>query len=814
MKKITKDLFPHLLSFLIFFILVAVIFHHGLFSEKVLNQHDILQWKGGAQEAIDYRDTNEEEALWVNSMFSGMPAYLVSTKYWGDLTQHVQTLISLGIPRPYSLIFLAMACFYILLKTFNVNSLVASLGSIGYGVSTFMTIGIIAGHNSRIAAIAFLPLVIAGIRLVFDGKYKWGFVLTALALALEIRVNHLQITYYLLLIIGIYGISELIQSFKKKDIKSLKLKVPILLLAATLGIGANFGMLRTITSYSKYSMRGPSELDNRLSGLEKSYAFEFSNSIAEPLVLFIPNFFGGASNQELSDGSNLAKQLKKRGLSRNQVKQNIQSVPTYWGKQRLSAPYYIGATLIFLSVLAIFTVEKKHRNWILVVTGLGIVLSWGENFQLVNYFLFDYLPGYNKFRSVTFVIILSIFGIALLGSLALQKVLIEDKLPTFKQFVIAIAITGGFALVAAILAGMGSYKGAADDQLLAQQIPDWYLDAIRDDRQRLLRIDAMRSAFIVFISATIVWLHHKKKMAFKTAIFILIGVVSIDLISVNKRYVKKEAFQENAINNYFKPTPADEVILQNNTSGSRVLNLQGTFNESKTSYLHSSIGGYHGAKLGRYQDLIVRGISPEMNELINDLQSGSPQFSSYHILNMLNTGFLKYGPNPENVIQNPSANGNAWFVSTIEKVSSPIEEISKVIEIDTKTTAVVDVSKFDIQLSKIITGQGAINLVEKSPKKLTYQSTNSTDAFAVFSEIHYPDGWKAFINDEEVPIIRANYVLRGLTVPAGQNEIVFTFDPKEVATGNLIMLIFSSIIILCFGSMIVFSLIRKDESKG
>ncbi len=808
-----KSFLPHLLAILIFFLVTIVLFHPGILKGKVLNQHDILQWQGAAQELIDFRNENGEEALWTNSMFSGMPAFLVSTKYSGDLFLYVQKAIGLGISRPFNLVFIAFISLYILLSCFKVSPGPAVLSAIAYGATTFVIIGLMAGHNSRIAAIAFLPLVVAGVKLVFDKKYAWGFLLTACGLALEIRVNHLQITYYLLLILVVFGIFHLVSCIRNKSFDVFKIQIPILLLSVILAVGANYGKLKSILDYSKYSTRGKSELSvaSSESGLEKDYAFEFSNGITEPLVLFIPNIYGGASNESLSDKSKVAQALKDQGVSRVQINQMLSSVPTYWGDQRLSAPYYVGAVVVFLFVLALFVLDWKTKGWLLIVTILGVVLSWGDNFSAFNYFFFDFLPGYNKFRSVTFTLLISIFGISVLAALGLDKFLKSGN-ENIKQLLYAGAVTGGLAVLVMIYSSMGSFRGAVDAQL--QQLPDWYIDALREDRARLMRLDAIRSGFLVGVAMLLLWLTSQDKLKKVHAVALIVLVSAADVILVSKRYLKADLFQEEVNETYFQKTAADQLILEATNPGDRVLNLQNPFNESKTSYFHNSIGGYHGAKLGRYQELIENHLSPEINEMITGLQSGQTDFSGLYCINMLNTKFLKYGDQAGNVIQNPSAFGNAWFVQTVEEANNPDEEIELLGQLNSKNEVVADITKFDVPTEFELDSMAIIKLENRQLNEITYSSSSSKDGLIVFSEIYYPEGWTAQIDGNEVPILRANYVLRALEVPAGNHQITFEFKPKYFKKANTIMAVSFFLIIGLSGGFFFVFRGKSDNENG
>jgi len=799
-----KSLAPHGLAIGVFLIAMLLMFYPAFFKGKTLEQHDIKQWRAASKQAREYREETGKEPLWTNALFSGMPATLVSTQYYGDIIRPIQKVLDFA--RPYSLIFIACLGFYIMMLTFRVDPMVAAIGAVCFGLSSYLIIGLSAGHNNRIAAVAFMPFVIGGVNLVFKGNYKWGFLLAALGSALEIRVNHLQITYYLLIILVVFGLVKLIEAIRQKD-KSFITKSAVLALAGVLAAGANSGRLLNIMQYSQYSTRGTSELAEKESGLEKSYVFEFSNSLFEPLVTFIPNFYGGSSSQELDDDSALAEALENRGATKAQVRQYTQSVPTYWGKQRLSAPYYAGAIMVFLTVLSFFILDKRTKLWLIIVLALGIILSWGDNFASVNYFLFEHLPGYNKFRSVTFTIILSILAIAALGTMALDKILKDQDKKSEKRLFYAVAISGGFALLAAVFAGMGSYRAPIDETLSAQQTPEWFISAIRDDRARLLRNDALRSAFFIILSAGAIWLVLKKNISASVGAGVILILALFDMVLVDKRYLDKDNFREKT-DQTIVPTPADQRILEDE-SDYRVLNLRNPFNDASTAYFHNAIGGYHGAKLGRYQDLIANHISPEMNRLITSLQGeGNVKFKDLHVINMLNAKYIKYGPARENVIVNASANGSAWFVEEVIDVHSPKEEIDKLGDLDTKKQAVIDRKKFP-EAKNLSGGKGQITLMEKTPRELTYQVKASEAGLAVFAEIYYPKGWKAFIDGEPANILRVNYVLRALDVPEGEYEIVFRYDPRVYEQGNKAMLASGILMFLCCAGFFVVPLLRK-----
>ncbi|MFY0652175.1 MAG: YfhO family protein [Cyclobacteriaceae bacterium] len=809
-----KQVLPHLIAISIFALVVVIFFAPVFFEGKSISQHDIMQALGGSKEVKDYKAETGEETLWTNSMFGGMPSYLVGAEYHGDLIKVVQKVISMGLPYPVSLVFLSCLCFYIMLLCFKVRSWLAIIGALAYGLTGFVIISLGAGHNLKIAAVAFMPLVLGGIHLSFDRNKIWGFILTALGLALELRVNHLQITYYLLLIVLAYGLSRLIFSIKEHTLPDFFKTLGILVIAAGLAVGANFGRMWTLKEYSEYSTRGKSELsssgDNE-SGLDVDYAFQYSNGITEPIFLFIPNFFGGSMAENLGKNSNLEQALRKNGVERRQIKEMTENAPAYWGDQPATAPYYAGAIVVFLFVLSLFVLDSKHKYWLLGMVLFSVMLSWGKNFESFNYFIFDYLPGYNKFRSVTFTIIITVFCIVLSALMGLEKLLASEwNKEIQKKLFIALSITGGFALLSALLAGIGGFSGAVDSRL-----PEWYAEAIRADRESLLRMDALRSLFFVMVCATLLWLYFKNKMKLGIVIACLGFLVFIDLFLVDKRLLKSSSFQRNPNRTEFTANEADKRILQDKDPNFRVYNLINSFAEARTSYFHKSIGGYHGAKMGRYQDLVEHGLTKETSALINGLQSRQSSFSDLHILNMLNTKYFIAGTAANLVMPNSNANGNAWFVSEVKKAGSPDEEIEILNQIDTKQSAVVDTSMFKASKEKY-SGAHIIQLLEYKPNYLKYEATCFDDAFAVFSEIYYPKGWTAKIDSTEVDIHRANYVLRALEVPEGTHTIEFEFKPNSYYTGNSIMMVFGGTIILCFfaGVFYTFRGLKEEEAQA
>ena len=805
-----KALLTHLL-FIIGFVVITVVLYYPYFLEgKQISQHDILQAVGGNHQLQEYREATGEEPLWMHTMFSGMPAYLNGVQFSGDLIVYAYQFVKLGMPHPQGITLVSFISFYILLLSFRVRPWIAFVGAVAFGLNGFSIISITAGHNAKIAAVALMPLVMAGIHLAFSGKRILGIGLTALALAMHLRTNHFQMTYYLLIITLVYGAFQLYNAFKDDQLKPFSISLGGLVLAAVLAVGANAGKILTVLEYSPYSIRGKSELSADAaasSGLDKEYAFRYSNGLFEPIFLFIPNFYGGASQQELSESSATADALKGAGMDRMQIRQQIKAIPTYWGDQPLTAPYYAGSAVVFLFIVGLFLLEGRNKYWLIVIAIIGIVLSWGSNFSALNTFLFDYLPGYNKFRSVTFTIIMTIIAMNLLGFMALEKLWKLEFSPALaKRLVKPLAIAGGFALLMILFAGMLSYKGAIDSRL-----PEWLVAAVREDRASLLRMDAFRALFIILMTAGLVWAYWKKKLSSKFAIIGLVLVIGLDVFTLSRRFLKEDLYEKNPVRSHFKPTEADTYLMNVAKDGERVLNLQNPWNEARTSYFHESVGGYHGAKMRRYQDLIEQCLGSEVSTVISGLQAGQRNFSDLPALNMLNAKYFLAGSARNAVLPNRGAMGNGWIVSNITPVSSPDEELSQVCDLDVSNAAVIDQTNFDVpEIDAAAFGE--VNLISKTPNELVYQATvNGGEGLAVFSEIYYPKGWKAFSNGEELEILRVNYLLRALKLEEGQHEIKFVFEPSSVQTANVLGMISNIILILVFLGSIGFEI--KNQSN-
>lgn len=796
-----KDILPHLIAVAIFLVLTLMLFKPVFFDGKTLSQGDILQWKASATEIIDYRETTGEEGLWTNSIFGGMPAYMISVKWGNQLIKFIHGVYTLGLPHPTKVLFASMLSFYIMLLCFKVRPYLAILGAIAFGCSSYNLIGFIAGHNARISAISLMPLVMGGIHLCFT-QNKWlGGSLTALALAMQLRVNHIQMTYYLIFMIGIYAVVQLIYSYREGQIKEFLSRAALLVLAAVLAIGTYFGEFYATYEYGKYSNRGQSELTQQLDteknkdGLSKQYAFQYSNGTWDPMTLFIPNILGGSAN--LGTDSNTANEYRKAGATEAQVIQQLPSISSiiYWGKETPTT-YYAGAIMVFLFVLGILFVDRRYVIWLVLVAILGILLSYGRNMPSLNFFLFDNLPGYNKFRSVTFTIILPIFSICLLGMLGLER-LFQTKLDkaSKKKLLIALVSTAGLALLLAVFAGAFGFRGVNDNP----QWPDWLKKGITADRKSLFRADAFRSFIFITLFAAAYYLYATEKLSKSIIHTLFILLVSIDVAMIGNRFMNENKFQEAVTQQYLQELPGDTFINQNEKLGDRVIDLSpGIFYDARASRHHSSINGYHGARIRRFQELLDADLQLERNQMRQDYQGGALNFNNYQTVNMLNGRFIIANPSsPQGITINPNANGAAWFIQNIESVNSPDEELAQTQIIDTKTTAVIDQSKFS-GINDSYSGSGTIELVEYHPGYWKYESNNSENGLAVFSEIHYPKGFVVTIDGSTVDMLRVNYILRALEVSAGQHTIEFKFAPKIYKTGTVVMQIFSILVLLLF----------------
>ena len=799
MKKINfkEHILPHALAVLVFLVVTLFFFSPVFFENKAISQHDISEWEAGSKTLRDYRNQTGDEGLWAASMFSGMPAYLVNLDWSDGVVVGMKKVLSLFLPHPVANIFLAFISYYIMLLCFRIRPGFAIAGALAFGLSSYMIIGLSAGHNARIGAIAFMPLVVAGIHLAFSGKRLLGFGITSLGLALHLRENHLQITYYLVLIVMAYGLVKLIYAWRTKQLKDFFKTMVLLIPAALLAAATFFGQFWAITEYTRYSIRGPSELvkpgtASAIAGLSKEYAFAYKYGIWEPMTLIIPNFYGGSSLTSFIQDQNSASYKALSQSTDNQLANRLANYASaYWGPQDFTGgAYYGGGIIAFLFVLGILFAGREYVWWLVPLSALSLMLSWGDSFATFNYFMFDYFPGYNKFRSVNFALVIILFSMPLLGMIGLENFFENElKKEAKRKLLIAVSMTGGVCLLLLLFAGVMNFSKAGEEQF-----PAWFLKALHADRRGLFRDDAFRSLSFIFSVFILLYFNVGKKISILAFYIFLIVMMSLDSAIVDKRYFTKENYQRKRTSSSFTATAADEAILRDK-SYYRVYNLQNPMAEASTSFFHHSLGGYHGAKLRRYQELYDSCISDETGELIASAQQGSLDFPKLGVLNMLNAKYVSYGPDADNIIQNQNANGPAWFVKEVIKVNSPTEELKMTGEVKTFETAVIDNSKFEIG-NFDFDSLSLINLTELRPPYLKYEAKASVNSLAIFSEIYYPKGWLATIDGKEVPILRANYVLRALEVPSGKHTIEFRFEPRPYVIGDKVTMASTWILLL------------------
>ncbi|MBC7390233.1 MAG: YfhO family protein [Opitutaceae bacterium] len=771
-----------------------------------------MQGVGSTHELVEYEKQTGKQSLWTNSLFSGMPSIMIHTRYPGNLIAYVNNFISLKLPRVADMIFLSLVGFYILLTVYGVRPVLAAAGAFAFAFSTYTIVSIEAGHYSKVTAMAFMPVVIAGVVLAYRKNIGWGCLLMAVGLALNLISNHVQVTFYTFLAVAIFVISEAIYSFKQKEVRRFFIASAGLAVAAIIAVGTHAGYLMSVAEYGAYSIRGKSELKPKdgsvvSDGLDKDYAFDWSYTPAETMTLLIPRFYGGSSNENLGKGSETYKTLTSKGVPAQSALDFTKSLPTYWGQLPFtSGPLYIGSIIIFLFVLGLLIMDGRTKYWLLGVTILSLFLTWGKNFDVFNYFLFDHVPMFNKFRAVMMAIIIAQFSMPVLALVTLERILRlnENKEDLKKKLFIALGITAGVCAIVFVIAGtfdftspgdvkmLESFKTMTGDAGFAQQI----MDSILSDREGLMRGDALRSMMFILLSGGLIYLFITNKIKETIVVAGIALLIFVDLWALDKNYLNASNFQKKVNDSYFGMSLADESIKRDTALNYRVLNLSGNpFVENKTSYHHHSIGGNNPAKLRRYQDLIERHLSTNNEK----------------VLNMLNAKYAIISPEqPPQLI--PGALGNAWFVSEIKKVNSPDEEIDALGKFEPGLTAVVDISKFKITKDKFDTSLASISLKEMKPDYLKYVSNSSAEKLAVFSEIYYPVGWTATIDGKPADIIRANYVLRAMYIPAGTHTIEMKFDIPSYHTGNSISLICSILLLGGAFGIVVYEFRKSKKS--
>lgn len=815
-RNYIKPVLPHLYAVVIFLVLAFAYFYPAL-EGKVLKANDSTVSNINSKEIRDFRAKYHEEPLWTNSIFSGMPAYLISTKYPGNLLKYVDGALRV-FQTPVSVLFLSILGFYFLLLLFGVSQPLSVAGALAYGFSSFLFQILAAGHNTQAVALAYMAPMIGGIYYAYRRDAVKGALLTAFMLSLELIANHPQITYYAMLCLLVFLITEFIFSLREKSFPRFLKTSLILIIPFIIAVGVNFGNLYTIKEYGKYSQRGKSDLvsdaKKASKGLDKDYIVQWSYGVGETMNLLIPNFKGGSS-QPFDRNSETVTTLRRnnQGEAANQVMK-------YWGTQPgTEGPHYMGAIVIFLFILGLAVVKGREKWWLLCATLLSILLSWGKNFMPFTNLFIDYFPGYNKFRAVTMTLVIAQFCVPLLGFLALKEFYNGSlsKKEMLKGIKIAGGITGGVVLLVLLIPGIaGSFLSPYESNY-----PEWLTKPMISDRKQLLRIDCLRTLLFIILGAGTITAFAYDKLKKEHSIMILGVLVLFDLWTADRRYLNADRFENPAvIQKSFAPGAADNIILKD-PSYNRVLNLTvSPFNDnSPTSWFHKSIGGYHGAKIKRYQELIDSCITREISLFASaagkatSIEDLMPVFRRMPALAMLNTKYIILSQNDAPLVNN-EALGNAWFVEKPTSVENANLELAAVNNIDPSHEAV-----FDASFRNLVTAESypvkendSVSLVSYKPNELVYKYKADGEKLVVFSEIYYPAGWKCFIDNRESKYFRADYVLRAMVVPSGDHTIRFIFKPSSYTIGNKVSLVSSVLLILLLAGYIGISLRKKSEA--
>ena len=818
MKNINlKSILP-ILTGIVIFIVLTFGYLSPLLKGKVIVQSDMVQNKGMAKEINDFRDKYHSEPLWTNSMFGGMPAYQIAIRYPANLITPIRSVFMLWFPTPANMIFSYMLGFFILLLVLKVDKWLSIVGAIGFGFSAFFLIVIDAGHNTQALAIGYMAPVFAGVILICRGKYLLGAAITGLFMALELLCNHPQIAYYLVLFLMFYVIFEWVAKIKEIQYMDIVKSFALFIIVGVLAVGCNITNLWNTYEYAKTTIRGPSELteasgkekSNQTSGLDIDYATQWSMGRSETMTLMIPGFKGRSSSIGVAENKNVMKELQ--GMDPELAK-NLAQQPQYWGDQPFTTSPYSGAIIVFLFVLGLFIVEGRMKWALLVITILSITLSWGKNFMGLTEFFFNHFPGYNKFRAVSMILVMAEVAIPILAILALDKIIktpdlfkqkiklafIKKEISVQNVFFISFGLTGGLSLLYYLMPGALTDFFTLQENRQITQFNE-ATDALQHVREIIFKGEAIRSFFFITVAAALVWMYFKSIIKKGILIPVLGLLLFFDLAQVDKTYLNDKNFTaKHEAANPYTASAADLAILEDKDPDYRVLNIdlgkEGPFNDASTSYFHKSIGGYHAAKLRRYQELIDAHIQNSIQDIITTLRT-SPTDSSIRatfarqgVLNMLNMRYLIYNKEAA-PIQNRYALGNAWFVNDIKMAKNADEELQIVGKINPGTSIVVDErNKSEIEgFAPKPDPSASIKLTDYKANDLTYESNTASEQLAVFSEIYYKDGWNAYVDGKPAPHFSADWVLRAMRVPVGKHTIEFKFEPTRYFTAEKISL--------------------------
>ncbi len=808
MQSTIKKLLPHFIVFLLFIVAALAYFNPVLQGKEIL-QSDIVQYVGMAKQQNDFRENTGEETFWTDGAFGGMPTYQLGAKYPNNYIKQLDLSIRF-LPRPADYLFLYFIGMYILFLVLRVEYKLAFLGALAFGFSTYFIIILGVGHNAKAHAIAYMPLVLSGIFLTFQRKYLFGFILLTVAMGLELVANHFQMTYYLMLLVLVIGIVYLVDAFKKKELPHFFNSIGIMFGAVIIAVGLNATNILATKEYADTSTRGKTELTinsdgskkDSKSGLDYDYITEYSYGKLESFNLFIPRFMGGSSSEAMPKNSKTEETLLRMGASSQEAKQILRQVPMYWGDQTyVGAPAYVGSIIIFLAVLALFLIRGRLKWWAVSGVVLTLLLSWGKNFDGLTTFFIDYFPLYNKFRAVSSIQVIIELVLPILAVVSLHKFFnkIDEEEQKKKALIYSTAIVGGISVIFLLFKSSLFDFASPFDSYFREELGVPFVEAVREDRMSLFTSDTMRSLIFVLLTAGVLLVFLKAKLQKTAAIAILTILILIDLVGVDRRYVDEDAFvPAKMVKEPFQKNGADIQILEDDGHFRVYDASSNAFNTGRTSYFHNALGGYHAAKPGRMQDLFEFYISK----------------GDIGILNMMNVRYIIVQNNNGGEVaqRNPYANGDAWFVENVISAENADQEIRLLDSLNTKTTAVIG-KEFIAKVPNNTTSRdstASIDLFSYQPNHLVYETSTKSEQLAIFSEVYYPKGWNAYINGKPAEYFRANYVLRAMVIPAGNNKVEFKFEPKVVQTGGMISLISSIVflLILSGGLYIIYS--KKD----
>ena len=807
-----KRLLPHVFI-LIGFVVLSLAYFSPVLQGKKINQSDIMHYIGMAQQQKEFAKTTGEETYWTNSAFGGMPTYQLGAQYPHNYIKKLDLSLRF-LPRPADYLFLYFIGFYILLLALKVDFKLAALGALAFGFSTYLIIILGVGHNSKAHAIAYMPLVLAGIILTFRKKYILGFLLTTIALGLEIVANHFQMTYYLLLLVLVLGLAYLIDAYRKKLLPHFFKSVGILSVAAILAVGLNATNIMATQEYVKESARGQSDLTinpdgspkEGTSGLSKDYITEYSYGILETFNLYIPKFMGGGNYEDVGKDSETYKAYISLGASPIEALDAARNAPMYWGDQPIvEAPAYVGAVIIFLFVLGLFLVKGRLKWWLVGGTILSLLLSYGKNLGFLTDFFIDNVPMYNKFRAVSSIQVLLELCIPVLGIFALVRLFndFEKDEEKLKALLYAVGISAGLALIFLLFKStLFEFEGLRDDQYI-EAYGQPFIDAVIKDRKSLMTTDTLRTLVLVLLSAGTIYLFLKKKLSETIVVVVFAVLILFDLVTVDRQYVNNDNFVSAIkVDKPYQPNKADTEILKDK-GHFRVMDMssEGQRKPAKAAYFHNSLMGYSAAKLGR----------------VNELLDFHVYKNNMNVLNMLNTKYIIAEEQGQIFpYTNTEANGNAWFVSNLKVVADANQEIVALDSLNTKTTAVLEKgvqTENNLKTTYQVDSTASIVLKEFKPNYLKYESNNTNEGLAVFSEIYYSHGWNAYIDGKLSPHFRVNYVLRALEIPNGNHTIEFKFEPQVVETGSKVALA-SSVVLGLLLLLGLFYGIKRQKAKA